>query len=163
MEGISLDRGFTKEAQLPKNSLKKFYASTLGLQRFPKEVKDIPESVKLPIESLGDMGEAIRALLRDPTNRERGQDIFCKRDKFSKTKLVIGSSNKANQVHEAKAIVRSYLGQTAFLAFHTHPDEAGFSDEDIASFRASPKRSLINAVVSPERIIALLRTKKAVF
>lgn len=146
------DKPASVELNSKKDSLS-YYASLLGLdqRRYPKK-EEMPTSVFLPPEVLGDLKDNILLTGKDGIERSQFVDWDFVKRKPNKAKILVGNTENTGVAHARQSALRAYIGGKALLTSHTHPEGRGvtgtwmFSPGDIADSFRYPRLAFISGV-----------------
>jgi len=151
-----------QSADLPTfNTAKDFYVNLLGLKEFPSLPENLPRSVFLPYQVVGDFEEAILKTIDD--NRERRQFIFWNGKESRKSPLYLGMEKDTGEQGLNKTLARVFFGEKSLIEFHTH-GKLGYptpSPRDIASDLSFPRMAFIHLVGSQHNVFAVFQTEKS--
>lgn len=134
------------------------YAHLLGLEkkRYPT-LKELPLTIDLSIEYLGDASCAIALTRQD--GLERSQATYFQKGLITYSQLVSGTFDTVSDKNRLKDV---FFGQKAFLDWHIHPDnDSRLSPEDNRLFAAFPRNAFIFAVFGYSKGTFLFQTEKS--
>lgn len=148
----------------PNQTASSRYSELLGLggDHFPKSTEELPPTISLPPEILGDLEEAILLISKDGRERSQFIDWDSKKGIFMPGNLYLGIENATSPTATTMGISKTYWGKKAILEFHTHPEgNFLFSEHDLIGNLAYPRKAFIRAVGASQGISFLFQTAES--
>jgi hypothetical protein len=152
----------TLEKELPQKTAKDIFLLTLGLDEIPETSEDLPNSIHLRHEVLGDLEVALLNTIEDDREREQLIGYDSGQREFKKSRLFVGVSGGVGIRSGLRSLGRTYFGQRAVFHFHIHdPGADEITIKDWVSFGVSPRESYMYGVATPFDLRVLVRTRES--
>lgn len=138
------------------------YLSLLNKSEIPDSPKEMPSSIFLLPELLGDLNASILATNIDHLERLQWIDWDSKNKAYKKGNLFIGNPHNTGGKSAAYGVPKAFFGRKAVVEFHIHPScDPLPSIGDVVYYATFPRKAFIDIIGSKDGIVAILQTRQS--